>query len=165
MTRSVHAARARGDRAAESTHVESPSNWLVVTACVLLPMVVFFAINSMLWLRRTLLLIPPPWDQAWFLYMSLRYAHALHDRGPAAVATEFIHASPIYAPLFPLTALPLYLVFGPSRLAAHLTNSFYLFLLLLGVYLLGERLWSRGAGLLAVVFASSFTAIVNYSRD
>ena len=64
-----------------------------------------------------------------------------------------------------LTTVPLYLLFGPSRLVAYLTNIFYLGLLLGGIYLLGAHLYGRSAGLLAAFIAATFTATVNYSRD
>jgi len=122
-------------------------------------------INNIFWLKRNLLVIPPPWDQAFYLYMSVRYLHALSDGGPLALFREFVHLSPQIAPLFPLTTVPLYLLFGMSRLVAHMTNAVYLFLLCLGVYLIGKRLYGRQMGFLAVLFVSTFTAVVNFSRD
>ena len=87
------------------------------------------------------------------------------DYGPVAAFREFIHLSTDVAPLYPLTTVPLYLLFGPSRLVAYLTNIFYLGLLLGGIYLLGAHLYGRSAGLLAAFIAATFTATVNYSRD
>jgi hypothetical protein len=78
---------------------------------------------------------------------------------------EFIRVSPEVAPLFPLTSLPLYFLFGISRLAAHMTNIFYLVLLLSGVYLLGAYIYGRKAGMLAAFMMATFSATVNYSRD
>jgi 4-amino-4-deoxy-L-arabinose transferase-like glycosyltransferase len=131
----------------------------------LLSLVVFLTINNIVWLKRHLLTIPPQWDQAIYLYMSLRYLHALSDAGLPGLFKEFLHAHPYAAPLFPLTTMPLYLMFGPSRLVAHLTNSFFLFLLLLGSYLLGKHVYRRRTGILASLIISTFTAIVIYSRD
>jgi hypothetical protein len=116
-------------------------------------------------LRRHLLTIPPPWDQAFYLYMGVRYLWALTDHGLGALVREFIGLSTDVAPLFPLTSLPLYLLFGPSRLVAHLTNTLYLFLFLGAVYWLGAFIYGRAAGLLAVFVMATFTATVNYSRD
>jgi Dolichyl-phosphate-mannose-protein mannosyltransferase len=124
-----------------------------------------FAIGNVVWLSRHWLTLPPPWDQAFYLYMGLRYLHALVDYGPAAGLREFIRLSTDVAPLYPLTTVPLYLLFGPSRLVAYLTNIGYLGLLLWGIYLLGLHLYGRCAGLLAVFIAATFTATVNYSRD
>lgn len=147
------------------------SRWLLRKARIkgpfwfLIPLVGFFSINNVFWLKRNLLAIPPPWDQAFYLYMSVRYLHAFQDGGFLALFKEFVHLSSTEAPLFPLTALPLYLVFGESRVVAHLTNAFYLLLLLLGVYLIGEYIYGRKTGILAVFLASTFTAIINFSRD
>jgi hypothetical protein len=123
------------------------------------------AIGNIFWLTHHFLTIPPPWDQAFYLYMGLRYFHALADSGLRAMITEFVQLSPDVAPLYPLTAVPLYLLFGASRLVAHLTNLVYLFLLLGGVYLLGAHIYGRKAGMLAVFVMATFTAVVNYSRD
>jgi 4-amino-4-deoxy-L-arabinose transferase-like glycosyltransferase len=123
------------------------------------------AIGNVVWLGRHWLTFPPPWDQAFYLYMSLRYLYAFVDYGPMAAFREFIHLSTDVAPLYPLTTVPLYLLFGPSRLVASLTNLGYLGLLLGGIYLLGAHLQGRSAGLLAAFIAATFTATVNYSRD
>ena len=128
-------------------------------------LVIFLTVNNIFWLQRHLLTIPPPWDQSGYLYMSLRYLHALSDGGLLAMVNEFIHVNQNAGPLYPLTTVPLYLVFGESRLVAHLTNSFYLLLLLLGVYLLGKGMHGQWAGILAMFIISTFTAIVHYSRD
>jgi 4-amino-4-deoxy-L-arabinose transferase-like glycosyltransferase len=123
------------------------------------------SIGNIVWLGSHWLTFPPPWDQAFYLYMGLRYLHALVDFGPVAGFREFIHLSTDVAPLYPLTTVPLYLLFGPSRLVAYLTNLGYLGLLLGGIYLLGAHLYGRSAGLLAAFIAATFTATVNYSRD
>jgi hypothetical protein len=130
-----------------------------------LSLVGFLTINNVFWLKRNLLTMPPPWDQASYLYMSLRYLHALKDGGLLALLGEFVHVSSFAAPFFPLTTVLLYLLLGVSRLVAHLTNFFYLFLLLLGVYLLARHLYSQKAGILAILVTSTFTAVVNFSRD
>ena len=123
------------------------------------------SIGNVIWLGSHWLTFPPPWDQAFYLYMGLRYLHALVDYGPVAAFREFIHLSTDVAPLYPLTTVPFYLVFGPSRLVAYLTNIGYLGLLLGGIYLLGAHLYGRRAGLLAVFISATFTATVNFSRD
>jgi hypothetical protein len=123
------------------------------------------SVGNVIWLTHHFLTIPPPWDQAFYFYMGLRYARALADHGLGAMIRELIHLSPDVAPLFPLTSLPLYLLFGPSRFVGYLTNVYYLFLLLLGVYLLGAYVYGRMAGILAAFVVATFTATVNYSRD
>jgi hypothetical protein len=131
----------------------------------LIAMVGCCVLGNIVWLTRHFLTIPPPWDQAFYLYMGLRYLRAFSDHGLGALVREFMHLSPDVAPLFPLTSLPLYLLFGPSRFVAYMTNALYLFLLLSGVYLLGAYIYGRRAGILAAFVMATFTATVNYSRD
>jgi 4-amino-4-deoxy-L-arabinose transferase-like glycosyltransferase len=131
----------------------------------LIALVIFCTIGNIVWLKRNLLTIPPPWDQAWYLRMSLRYYHSLWDGGPLLLFKEVVSLSPDTAPLFPLTTLPMYLLFGPTRLIAHLTNACYLLLLLLAIYRLGEHIYSQRVAILAALFTATFTAVVNFSRD
>ena len=131
----------------------------------LIALVIFCTIGNIVWLQRNLLTLPPPWDQAWYLRMSLRYYHSLWDGGPLLLFKEFVSLSPDTAPLFPLTTVPMYLLFGPTRLIAHLTNSCYLLLLLLAIYRLGEHIYGQRVGILAALFTATFTAVVNFSRD
>jgi 4-amino-4-deoxy-L-arabinose transferase-like glycosyltransferase len=133
--------------------------WLLVAA------VAVCTIGNFFWLTWHFLTIPPPWDQAFYLYMGVRYLWAFSDHGVGALAREFIGLSPDVAPLFPLTSLPLYLLFGPSRLTAYMTNALYLLLLFFGVYRLAACIYGRRAGILAAFVMGTFTATVNYSRD
>lgn len=127
----------------------------------------FLLVQNLIFVRRTVLPVPPPWDPALYLFMSLRYSHALAERGASALwqALQDLNLSPYAPPLFPLSALPLYLVFGESRFAAHATSSLYLCLLLLGTYRLARRRHGEGTGLVALFLASTFSAPVNLSRD
>jgi hypothetical protein len=85
--------------------------------------------------------VPPPWDQAFYLYMGLRYLHALLDYGPVTAFREFIHLSTDVAPSIHSPRCH-YICCLVLRLVAYLTNIFYLGLLL-GIYLLGPPLWSQ----------------------
>ncbi len=117
------------------------------------------------WLERHILAFPPPWDPAFYLWVSLRLHHALADTGVGALLSEFVERSPYGPPFFQLTTVPLYLLFGDSRLVAHLTTSVYLLLLLTAVYDLATRRHGRPAGFVAVLLTASFSAVVNLSRD
>jgi 4-amino-4-deoxy-L-arabinose transferase-like glycosyltransferase len=65
----------------------------------------------------------------------------------------------------PLSSVPLYLLFGPTRLAAHLATGL-LPRALPGRWLLARRAPRRPAGaLLAAFLLGSFTATLNLSRD
>jgi dolichyl-phosphate-mannose-protein mannosyltransferase len=128
-------------------------------------LVALSSLGSVWWLERTLLTIPPAWDQSYYLYRSLRYWHAMSDGRVRALVREFVRGDPFTAPLFPLTTAPLYTVLWESRLVAYLTNAFYLALLLAVVMALGKYTSSVRAGLVAAVSLATFPAIVNYSRD
>jgi hypothetical protein len=135
------------------------------SALVLLPLTVFLAANSALWLQENRLRFPPPWDQANYLTMSLRYWHGLQADGLPGLGRALASASPIWPPLVPLSTLPLYALLGESRLVAHLTGGLYLFLLLLGIRSLAEAAYGPRAGLLAAVLACGFGDVTRLSRD
>jgi 4-amino-4-deoxy-L-arabinose transferase-like glycosyltransferase len=125
---------------------------------------ILVAINIQ-WLERHILAFPPPWDPAFYLWVSLRLHHALSDAGVAALYSEFVQRSPYAPPFLPLTSVPLYMLFGDSRLVAHLTTSLYLLLLLAGIYDLAARRHGHTAGFVAALLTASFSAVVNLSRD
>jgi hypothetical protein len=132
---------------------------------LLLPWVALLSINNLFWAEAHLLRAPPAWDPALYLGLSLRYVHALVDRGLPALLDEVITGSGYWPPLFPLSTLPLYLLLGESRVVAHLTTSLYLLPLLFGVNRFASRLGGEAAGLLAVFLASTFSGLVSFSRD
>lgn len=119
--------------------------------------------SSSVWTRRQFE-VPPAWDHALYLSMSLRFHRSLEERGAAVLARQILHQPSPVAPLFPLTTVPLYRTLGESREVAQLTLAPYLFLLLLGTALL-----SAGASpptiALSVFCVSTFTGVVNFSRE
>ena len=121
--------------------------------------------GNVIWMKREILTIPPAWDQAFYLYRSVRYWRALTEGGPRGVAREYVRGDPQTAPLFPLTTVPLYAAFGESREVAHLTNALYLALLLGLTVALGAHTASLRAGLVAAFALATFPGVVNYSRD
>ena len=110
--------------------------------------------------------VPPAWDHALYLSMSLRFNRSLEKEGAAAVVRQILHQPSPVAPLFPLTTIPLYRVLGESREVAQLTLAPYLFLLLLGTALSaasgGASPWTIA---LSVFLISTFTGVVNFSRE
>ncbi|MCI0410024.1 MAG: hypothetical protein L0191_15955, partial [Acidobacteria bacterium] len=121
-----------------------------------------------LWLRAHAFSLPPAWDHALYLYLSLRLRHALEDGGLGQLLVEFVERSRNVAPLFPLATVPFYLGFGESREVAQLALAPYLFLLLLGVFLFAWRAHPRPdarCGILAAFMVSTFTGVVNFSRE
>jgi hypothetical protein len=52
-------------------------------------MLICSAIGNVIWLSSHWLTLPPPWDQAFYLYMGLRYLHVFSDHGLVAAIKEF----------------------------------------------------------------------------
>ncbi len=134
-------------------------------AWAVLPLATFLTASSAVWLRENLLAYPPPWDQANYLTMSLRFFHAWQDGGPRALAGAIAESSAVWPPLFPLSTAALYALLGESRLVAHLTNGLFVVLLLAGIQSLATSAHGRRAGLLAAVLACGFSDVVRLSRD
>ena len=120
---------------------------------------------NLAWLESHALRSPPTWDAANYQGLSLLYLEAWRTGGTLGLAGAVMGGSPYLPPLLPLSSVPLYLLFGPTRLAAHLTSGLYLVLFLAGGFLLAERRGGRTAGLLAAFLLGSFTATLNLSRD
>src|SRR5262245_10409375 len=89
-------------------------------AWIVLPLATFLTASSAVWLQQNLLLFPPPWDQATYLTMSLRFWHGLQVGGLRGLWVALADGSAVWPPLFPLTTAPLYALLGESRLVAHL---------------------------------------------
>src|SRR3990172_4796209 len=120
---------------------------------------------SSAWTRRQFEL-PPAWDHALYLSMSLRFHRSYEEGGAATLARQILYQPSPVAPLFPLTTAPLYRTLGESREVAQLTLAPYLFLLLLSTALLSS---SGGASpstiALSVFCVSTFTGVVNFSPE
>jgi len=142
-----------------------PYRRLVAALALLSAWAALLTTSSSSWAERQFKL-PPAWDHALYLSMSLRF-HRSWDEGGLGALARTIEAEPsAVAPLFPLSTLPFYSAFGESREAAQLTLAPYLFLLLLATALLTA---SSGASFstiaLSVFLISTFTGVVNFSRE
>ena len=143
--------------------LQSPRLFGAVT--LLVAWTALLTLSSSFWTRRQFEL-PPAWDHALYLSMSLRFHRSLEEGGAAALARQILHQPSPVAPLFPLTTVPLYRALGESREVAQLTLAPFLFL-----FLLVTALWSSTAGAnaptiaLAVFLISTFTGAVNFSRE
>ncbi len=146
--------------------MERPLSRRVIAAvAVLIAWTVLLTYLSSLWTRRQFE-VPPAWDHALYLSMSLRFHRALRDEGGGALAREVLHRASPVAPLFPITTVPFYRTFGESREVAQLTLAPYLFLLLLATALLSSGLGANASTMVLSVFLiSTFTGVVNFSRE
>ena len=117
------------------------------------------------WVEDHILKLPPPWDPAHYQTIALRVMGAFSRAGWGGAWHEVHALTPTSPPFFPLSTIPLFALFGESRAVAHLTSSLYLGLHLLGAFWLGRRLDGDRGGLLAAFLLSTFSAIINLSRD
>jgi hypothetical protein len=120
---------------------------------------------SSIWTHRQFE-VPPAWDHALYLSMSLRFHRSFEEGGGAGLMRQVLSEPSPVAPLFPLTTVPLYRALGESRETAQLTLAPYLFLLLVGTVLLSARLDAKPSiALLSAFSLSTFTGVVNFSRE
>ncbi len=138
---------------------------LIGAVALLVAWTALLTLLSSSWSRRQFE-VPPAWDHAHYLSMSLRFHRSFEEAGAGALVRQILQQPSAVAPLFPLTTVPLYRAFGESREVAQLTLAPYLFLLLLATALLSSR---YEAGLpvvaLSVFLVSTFTGVVNFSRE
>ena len=107
---------------------------------------------------------PLLWDGGDYFYRSLRYYDVLRAPGPGFFR-NFLAVSTYRPPLFMLTSLPLYLVFGRSPDTAVGTNLIYLFIMIFAVFGIGRRLHSTKAGLLGSFLVSIFPLLFGLGRN
>ena len=146
----------------------APSSSWFPAALLLALWTALLSVFNGLWLRAHTFSLPPAWDHALYLYLSLRFSHALQDGGLRQLLVEFVQRSQTVAPLFPLSTVLCYLGLGESREVAQLALAPYLFLLLLGVFLFAWRSDpgpDARCGFLAAFMVSTFTGVVNFSRE
>jgi len=104
------------------------------------------------------------WDGGDYFYRSLRYYDVFANLDSNFIA-EFNKVSPYRPPLFLLSSLPFYLIFGRTPDVAVMTNIIYFIILVLSVYGIGRRLHSEEVGLLASFIVSTFPIIFGLSRS
>jgi 4-amino-4-deoxy-L-arabinose transferase-like glycosyltransferase len=105
---------------------------------------------------------PPPWDYATYLSRSLEF----YDAVKAGSLGQFISAfnEPYRPPLVPLTALPFYILFGPSYQSAMFVNLVFIAVLAFSTYKLGETLHSAQLGAITAGIVITVPGIYNLAR-
>lgn len=121
---------------------------------ILLFVMAFFVQNNLIWLLQDTL--PPSWDQAGHMLLSLRYARSIKD---------FFSICHYYPPLFHLTAVPVILLFGFTEDNLIMTNFLYLFLFLISIYGIGKLLFNRRVGVLAAALCLFYPIMYALSRE
>ncbi len=138
---------------------------LFAAVALLVAWTALLTLLSSAWTRRQFE-VPPAWDHALYLSMSLRFHRSLEEAGAGMLARQVLHQRSPVAPLFPLTTVPLYRALGETREVAQLTLAPYLFLMLLGTALLSASAGASPSTIALSVFCvSTFTGVVNFSRE
>lgn len=118
-----------------------------------------------IWIRNNLSHLPPPWDQAAYINMSLNDYHALEQGHLRQLMKTILRQAPTHAPLFPATTVPFFFIFGVEISTAYIANFTYIFILLLSIFLITEGMAGKKAATLSVFLISTFPAVVAFSRD
>jgi len=139
-------------------------NWKLArvgTVGALAALIIFHAINNWRWLTTNVTLLG--WDLPAHLGTSLIYNRMLR---PFTLKTLFAVVTwhPLHPPLFSLSAVLLYRLFGVSVDVGTMVNVLYLALLIGSVYGIGQRLGGRRVGLLAAFVVATFPMIYAMSR-
>jgi 4-amino-4-deoxy-L-arabinose transferase-like glycosyltransferase len=131
-----------GQRAGRSALAAVFALWAVHTAALYL------------WLHANL--FTTGWDRPKHLVSTLIFDQTLHPVNLVTLFKVFSLNLGYYPPLFPLSAVPLYRLFGVSSTVAGMVNAGYMLILLFSVYAIGQRLYNVKVGLLSAFLISMF---------
>jgi hypothetical protein len=137
--------------------------WLVLS--VLIAFSILYTLINYLWIEKNISHIPPPWDPAWYIYMSLNNYDALWNGNISEFLKTVMTQDPCHAPLFPAIGTLIFIIFGPDISAAYLINAIYLFILFSSVFFMTEKISGRKAAMLAVFITATFPTVTAASRD
>jgi 4-amino-4-deoxy-L-arabinose transferase-like glycosyltransferase len=134
-----------------------PAGWIL-----LLLLFCFHCINNAVILSKDN--TPLVWDSGDYFNLSLKYFDVFsHIDG--SFISRFNAVSPYRPPLFLISSLPLYVLFGRSPDVAVMTNILYLAILIFSVYGIGKYLHSESTGLMAGLVATTFPILFGLSRS
>ena len=133
----------------------------IATLGVLVALVVFHAVNNWLWLQTNVTILG--WDVPSHLGTSFIYDTILRPLSPKTLFTA-VTWHPNRPPLYFLSAVPLYRLFGLSSDVGTMVNVVYLTVLFGSVYGIGRRLGGRRVGLLAAFVVATLPMVYALSR-
>ena len=76
------------------------------------------------WIKNNLYHLPTPWDQSAYINMSLNEYEALRHGDVIQFIKIVLKQAPNLAPLFPVTTIPFFVIFGLDIYAAYLANQY-----------------------------------------
>ncbi len=112
----------------------------------------------------------PFWDQSWHLMISLNKYNQLLNIGPKTQEIEqtypvFSFANNYYPPLYHITTVPFYLLFGTSYDTALLTNLLYFIVLVVSAFFIGKKLKNWKSGVLLAFILSTLPILNDIIRE
>jgi len=126
---------------------------------IFITLIFFYLINNYIWFKNS---VPVPIidPEAAHLSQLVEWYFPIENlKG----LIEVIEGGP-YSPLYYLTAVLSNRLLGTSLLSTRMANIFWLIIILISVYKLGEYLFNKEAGLLAAIILSFYPAVYGSSR-
>jgi 4-amino-4-deoxy-L-arabinose transferase-like glycosyltransferase len=118
---------------------------------------IFHVTFNLIWIEKGYV---PLSDEAYYMLHAVR----IYKNFPKNFLSVALSIHPSRPTLFPLTALPFYLLFGPCLLSSIAAQSLYLAILLFSIYGIGRKIYDKNVGILAAFTVSMFPAIFVFSR-
>ena len=128
----------------------------------LLAIILFVIGSNLIWILLDTR--PPSYDQGLHLFRTFNYWEAISS-GSEDWWQDFLNVEPFYPPFYHLSLIPLSLVFGFTLDTGVIGNSFYMVILILSTYGIGNILYNRNIGLFAAFLVSCYPLIVSMSRE
>ena len=137
-------------------------NRIYVFAAISL-LLVFHSFNNIRILEKDT--VPLFFDEGGFYNISIGYyEYFISSPGIRDFLSHLKALSEFYPPLFFLTRIPFYSVFGSSQDVSVLANLFFLCIAIYFVFLLGRHIYSERVGLLAAFLFSFYPGVYGFSR-
>lgn len=128
---------------------------------------IFHVINNyILIVKQSLVSLPVSILESKNYAVSIEYFYMINEfiRGGPFPNLFLSHSYTPDGPLYFLTTIPFYFLFGYTKSVAILSNSLYLLILLVSVYGIGKKMLNKEAGLLACFLVSMIPAVFGYSQ-
>lgn len=132
-----------------------------VVAVVAIAIVV--ALVDVWWLDRFRFGFVTEWDESGYLAIALDNVHALRAGGPVELV-DVVLGQGVQAPLVPLSAVPLNLVFGDGVDSSLVVEPLFHGLLVLATYGLARRLVDPWWAVLAAAVVGSMPLLIDFAR-
>jgi 4-amino-4-deoxy-L-arabinose transferase-like glycosyltransferase len=126
--------------------------------------IVVSVIADLLWLHRFRAGFPLVIDESRYLTFALRLSDSVSSGSINAVWNTWA-AQQDFAPLLPLTSVPVFIAFGETLINGIATQLIFFAVLVLASYGIGARLSSRAGGALVALVVAATPAIIDFTRS